>query len=219
VTANNSPRLGLMLPNNADPFDPDDFVETFTVLDGAPGVTPIANLAALPTGLTTAQHMSQYIQADNGAIWYWYKPSSGTPGAWMRSNSVGMLSQRSNGGLVQSTSTAAPGAVVLGTSVPLTAPGVRALRVDIDIDQINSSGSSGLYAVLLYQGSTLVKTFDRGGLPVSIPGDFNASYIYPAPAAGASLSFGVSICTGGLLAQNPTGTVSASGTTLTVSEI
>ena len=91
MTGKLTPRLGLMAPVNADVFTPDDFTDTFTKLDNAPGVTMIDSLGALPTGLTNAQHGSLYLERDNGALWMWKQPTTGSTGSWMRANNIGNI--------------------------------------------------------------------------------------------------------------------------------
>jgi hypothetical protein len=158
MTAATTPRLGLMLPNSSDTFAIADFDSTFTKLDNTPGITPVANYAALPTNLTSSQHGSVYLQSDNGSLWMWNKPSSAA-GAWKKINTVGMLGTAAQTATVSTASTSLPSGAVL-VSLNYTAAGGRRVLAFFSIDQVYNNGSYGYSQVGMFLdgGSTSVET-------------------------------------------------------------
>lgn len=217
MTANNTSRLGLMLPSDTDPFTPADFVNTFNILDGKPGITPIPNLASLPAGLTAAQHMSTYLEADNGALFYWYRPSSGSPGEWRRGNSVGRLSKVINAATVSSTATTAATAAVVATA-SFTVPGGRPIRLFLQYLQCRSSGSAGFFGVgFNVNGSVFASVQDEHSPNSGLLQEFEAQI--DTPVAGTSYTIQALIWTVGSPVQTPgTATVSGGATLLCVEQ-
>jgi hypothetical protein len=177
-----------MQPSQTDLFDPADIAHTFTILDGVPGVTPIANYAALPTNLTSAQHGSKYLQLDNGAEWYWYQPSSGSGGVWKRSNSIGQLGASN---FPSNYSLSWPGPLYASPTPTLatvsgTASGNRWLAITAWVTNMVISTDA---IFILYQGATEVSrlywTYDGTGLSGA-----SAMYYWAPPMApGASFTF------------------------------
>jgi hypothetical protein len=156
MTANTTPRLGLMLPVGSDTFTPDDFISTFTKLDGVPGITPVSSYAALPTGLTEKQHGSVYMQTDNLAQWMWNKPTSTSTGVWQRINSVGFLgSAPAMTKSYTNSTTSETGAPTIQT-VTVKAPGGRRLGVYARISSMSHSASGVTEIFIVYNGTTVV---------------------------------------------------------------
>lgn len=121
MTASKTANMALMLPVLSDPFSPDDFADTFTKLDAAPGVTVIANQASRPTGLGAAQHGRQYWQADQNIMWVWNQPSALVAGSWSRLGAKGWLGGAGNAAQVNTTAISvatAPTVVNVNTLVP-----------------------------------------------------------------------------------------------------
>lgn len=160
MTANTSPRMGLMLPSNSDPFTPDDFVATMTTLDGIPGITPVANYNALPSGLTAAQHGSCYLQMDNQALWMWYKPTSGSQGKFVRVNSLGVLGTDTFTTTIASSANTDSLAPTL-MSVTVTSPGGnRNLLVMAHIPAVDNTSSLNVTGVELFYNGTFKAWID-----------------------------------------------------------
>lgn len=184
MTANTSPRLGLMLPQNSDSFSPDDYVTSFTKLDNTPGVTLVPNFAGLPSNLTSAQHGSPYMQLDNGAEWYWYQPSAGTPGSWKRRNNLGILGQATQAAssIGTTTTVAASGPTLCTISIP-NMPGGRWLNLMVEFSGGNSNGIS---VCTLWVNSAIYKEISNYGNS----GNHFLSYWdipYPPVTAGSTL--------------------------------
>jgi hypothetical protein len=157
-----------MLPQNSDPFSPSDYTQTFTILDGVPGITPIPNYAALPTNLTSAQHGSKYLQLDNGAEWYWYKPTSGSGGSWKRSNSVGMLAQTFVPGEVDTFATgtySGPDSgvtpVTIATITGTVPGGGRPIGIFAHIRELWTTGGNGSPWLSIFMGINLNGSYVR----------------------------------------------------------
>lgn len=163
MTANTSPRLGLMLPQNTDPFDPNDFVSTFTTLDNTPGVTPISNYAALPVGLTASQHGSLYLQTDNTALWMWNKPTSGSTGSFRRINALGLLANSSQATTVVTAAVDDAHAPTIVTCT-ITVPGGRPLLVMTEGTFSNTSANGGTDFFVSMNGTAILRNnFTDGG--------------------------------------------------------
>jgi hypothetical protein len=121
MTASKTPNLALMSPVLSDPFSPDDFADTFSKLDLAPGITVILNQASRPTGLGAAQHGRMYWQADQNIVWVWVQPSSMVAGAWSRVGTKGWLGGAANAAQVNTTAISvntAPTIVNVNTLIP-----------------------------------------------------------------------------------------------------
>lgn len=145
MTASKTPRLGLMNPVGSDAFITADFSQTFGVLDANPGVPVVANAASRPTSYTTAQHGSMVFQADQGIIWSWNQPTSGSVGAWQRVGNKGFLGQAVNTGTVStSTTTYANGAVVV--SLDVTVPGGRPILVLMSWDILSNTNGPNVFS-------------------------------------------------------------------------
>lgn len=187
AVANTTPRLGLMLPTDTDPFDPADYDNTFSKLDSAPGFTLIPNYGALPNNLTQAQHGSPYMQLDNGAAWRWNQPSS-SAGTWLRINSLGLLSDAgplSSSNVITSASTAATAPTVAQTTV--TAPGGRAIEITGFAACANVSAPSHAYYLGLWVGSSLVREVPGTGTAYIVSNVPPVHYTIDNPAPGSSL--------------------------------
>jgi hypothetical protein len=128
MTASKTPNLGLMSPVLSDPFSPDDFSETFGILDQHPGVQVIANQASRPTGLGAAQHGRMYWQADQNIMWVWVQPSAMVAGEWQRSGCKGWLGGAYNGAQVNTTAITVASAPTI-VNVNTLVPGGRALMI------------------------------------------------------------------------------------------
>jgi hypothetical protein len=153
-----------MSPVDSDLFQASDFATTFGKLDAVPGTTIVPNYAGLPTTWGIPQHGSRVLQADTGAEWFWYNPSS--TGVWKRTNSLGLLSLTTQGAAVSTTLHAAPGPTFI-TSGNFTAPGKRALHVHLDMGIDNSSGTNGIVIItLLDNGVQIDENIYRTGLVV-----------------------------------------------------
>jgi hypothetical protein len=191
LTANTTPRLGLMSPTNADPFTPDDFAATFGILDAKPGITPVANYASLPANLTTNQHMSMYVQVDNGAMWYWYQPSSGSPGSWKRANSIGLLGSTSQNSNI-STTTTNPSAGPTLMSLTVTAPGGRPIRISVDCRSLQNNSSACCAVTSLWLGSGIVVEHGSGAKASTVGVQQFYDFIY-TPTPGQVMTWKVTL--------------------------
>ena len=144
-TAATTARLGLMNPVDADTFKVADYADTFQILDAIPGTYPVANSTerqALTWG--SAQHGTRVLQLDNGSEWYWYW--NGSSGAWKRVNCIGLMQfvQQSN-----PVSTVSSIGTTFIETPGFTAPGIRALRVDLRVGIDNSNGLDGIVEITL----------------------------------------------------------------------
>jgi hypothetical protein len=164
MTASTTPRLGLIQPAGSDNFVISDFDDTFSKLDGTPGVTPVANYAALPAGLTTAQHGSIYLALDTKALWMWSKP--GAPaGTWVRLNSVGVISQASQASTVTTSTTTSSLAPTL-VSTTFSVIGGRAVLLLFEHPRIQNDGTFGYSVCELWRdGLNVVDSVQSGGAP------------------------------------------------------
>lgn len=142
MTASKTPNLGLMNPQGSDSFSTTDFSQTFGILDTNPGITTVANQAALPTGFSNNQHGRRVWQADQDVEWVWNQPSSTVAGAWKRVGCKGWLGGVSNSGAV----TAASSAGIKVLEVSLLVPGGRPVLVMYSFlwVQDNQTGQAGI---------------------------------------------------------------------------
>lgn len=190
MTAQTTPRLGLLRPVGTDPFTIPDFAASMMKLDGTPGLTPIANFGALPTGLTSAQHGSVYLQTDNGSMWMWNKPGSAA-GSWKKLNTVGMLASANQPSAVSTSSTTlSSGATIV--SLNYTAAGGRRVMAFFSHQAIQNSGSYGYSQVgLLVDGSTTaseVSVMSGGSANKNISHRLMADLGTPAAGSAHSLT-------------------------------
>lgn len=121
MTASKTPNLGLMSPVLSDPFNPDDYAQTFGILDQNPGVKVVANQASRPTGWSNLQHGRLVWQADLNVMWLWNQPTSSVAGSWLRLGGYGLLGSATNPTQINSTAqnwTLAPIAVQTTVMVP-----------------------------------------------------------------------------------------------------
>lgn len=174
-----------MEPVDSDFFKSGDYNSTFQILDAVPGTLPVANLAALQA-LTWGipQHGTRVLQLDNGAEWYWYNPSG--VGVWKRTNSVGLLTTVAQSADV-STSLTSNGPTFI-TTPTFTAPGVRALRVDLRPQLDNTSGLNSIAVISVYDNGTNILNWNlRCGSKINNGGTsfFNSVWI-TNPTAGSS---------------------------------
>lgn len=217
MTANTTPRLGLMSPTNADPFTPDDFDATFAKLDAVPGITPVANFASLPSNLTAAQHMSCYIQADNGAEWYWYQPSSGSPGSWKRRNALGVIATASQNSNI-STTTTNPSLAPTVMQATVLAPGSRYIKVSVDLRALTNSSSICCSIGSLWLNGGLVVEHAVNAKAAGVSASNYFEFYYLPSAVGFSMTWRVAIRS----AASPGGggtTVANAISRLTISEV
>ena len=118
MTASRTPNLGLMSPVRADAFQPQDFRDTFSILDNNPGVLVIPNQASRPTGYGSDQHGRVVWQADLNIMWVWTQPNAAMAGYWERLATKGHLGGGINGDTVSSSAqSVATSAEVTGRSV------------------------------------------------------------------------------------------------------
>jgi hypothetical protein len=192
MTASSTPNLGLMLPVVADPFTSDDFRDTFTKLDNAPGVSVIPNQASRPTGLSTLQHGRMYWQADLNVMWIWNQPTSIVAGAWVRLGGFGLLATASNPTQINSTSinwTTAPVAVSLSAMVP----GGRPCLVMYNWQYVANDHSRQVTINMVENSSSQLERRHTGssfGINTGLP-PWASSYFYirPAQATQQSVTF------------------------------
>jgi len=143
MTASKTPALGLMNPVGSDPFLTSDFAQTFQAIDAAPGIAVVPNQASRPTGWTSNQHGRRVWQADQNIEWVWNQPSSGSPGAWLRTFAKGVLANATVGGFLGTSNTNyATGPTIV--SIPnVIIPGGRPIRVTYWYDWLaNDYGQS-----------------------------------------------------------------------------
>jgi hypothetical protein len=160
-TATTTPKLGLISPTNTDQFSTADIANSMGVLDGSPGILPVANQAARPTTWTHLQHGRTIRQLDQGIDWWWDKVDSSATGTWRRTSSKGILYSQTNGSSVSSaTTTYASGATVIDTPTVLI-PGGRQIRVIVRWDTFGNS--AGLAMGHYWEGSTLVNSWGVNG--------------------------------------------------------
>lgn len=162
MTASTTPRLGLMLPSGSDSYNISDFDDTFTILDGKPGIAPVANYAALPSTLTTAQHGSVYLQLDNKSLWMWNKPGAGA-GTWVKLNTVGLISSVTQASIV-STSTTDPSSAPSMVNTNFQVPGGRAVLILFEHPRISNDGTYGYSVCEMWRdGVDIVDSVQSGG--------------------------------------------------------
>jgi hypothetical protein len=153
-----------MQPASGDNFTLSDFDDTFQKLDNAPGVTPVANYAAisaLAATLTTSQNNSIYLQADNGSLWQWVKPGAGA-GSFRKINTTGLLRSVTQAATVTTTTTD-PAAAPSMVSTTFTMPGGRAIGLLFQHHTVANSGSFGYSYVALYINNTFATSSIMSG--------------------------------------------------------
>jgi hypothetical protein len=208
-----------MEPVDSDFFKSADFNSTFQILDAMPGTLPVANLAALQAlTWTSAQHGTRVLQLDNGAEWYWYQPSGA--GVWKRTNSVGLINNTIQSSDV-STSLTSNGPTFIQTPT-FTAPGVRALRVDLRTQLDNTNGLNSIAVINIYDNGTNLVTWNmRVGSRIDSNGTgfFNTGFILN-PTAGSSHQISARVrCSSISSANGGQGTVTVRYSALTVTEV
>lgn len=220
TTAALTSRLGLMEPVDSDYFKSEDYYSTFQILDAVPGTLPVANLAALQAlNWGVNQHGTRVLQLDNGAEWYWYNPSG--VGVWKRTNSVGLLTSTVQSADVSTTLTSNGPTFI--TTPNLTAPGVRALRVDLRVGLDNTSGFDSVCIVDVYDnGTNLMEWRIRCGSPIGTTygtGFFNSIFI-ANPTAGSAHRLSAKVRSAyGSPASGGSGTTVVRYSVLTVTEV
>lgn len=208
-----------MSPVDSDFFKSGDYNATFAILDAIPGTLPVANLAALQALTWGAnQHGTRVLQLDNGAEWYWYQPSGG--GVWKRTNSVGLITSATQSADV-STSLTSNGPTFISTPT-FTAPGVRALRIDLRPQLDNSNGLNSVCTVNIYDNGTNLVTWNiRCGSRIDNNGTgFATSALIANPTAGSSHQISARIRSSSLSAgSGGGGTSTVRFSVLTVTEV
>ena len=208
-----------MEPVDSDFFKSGDYNSTFQILDAIPGTLPVANLAALQA-LTWGvnQHGTRVLQLDNGAEWYWYCPSG--VGTWKRTNTVGLLTSATQSADVSTTLTSNGPTFI--TTPTFTAPGVRALRVDLRPQVDNTSGLNSIAVVNIYDNGTNLVTWNiRCGSYIdgNGTGSFLSTFI-ANPTAGSSHQISARVrCSGVSSASGGHGTTTMRYSVLTVTEV
>lgn len=185
MTANNTPRLGLMLPGEPDAFDPTDFVTSFATLDATPGTRMVANYGSLPSNLTQAQHGSPYLALDNGTLWYWYQPSA-SRGSFKRLNSLGVLSSvQASDNVTTAVTTAASAPTAASTTV--VAPGGRAIEIYAYAGLTNVSAASHASILSLWVNNVLVREISTTGSQYVVADESIIKYVILNPTPGQSI--------------------------------
>lgn len=179
MTANSTPRLGLMAPVDSDLFLSSDFNTTFTKLDAVPGTTIVANYAALTAlSWTSAQYGSKAIQLDNRAEWMWV-----TPGSWVRTNNIGELAYATQSAPITTIVTTAGGGPTFITTGNFTAPGGRNLRVHLNMGLSNSASQTGIAIITIYDNGTQIDEFNyRAGALINNQGNNQHAFSRIVPA-------------------------------------
>lgn len=147
-----------MLPQGSDNFVIADFDDTFTRLDNAPGVTPVASYAALTVlggTLGTAQHGSLYLTKDNFGLWMWNRPTSAA-GTFVKINTRGQLASAS---MTIPASTSANSDLTGFTLLTTTfvAPGGRNVYAFFSHPEVTNSGSFGASSVSMWLDNGIVE--------------------------------------------------------------
>jgi hypothetical protein len=200
MTASKTPNLALMSPVLSDPFSPDDFADTFSKLDLAPGITVILNQASRPTGLGAAQHGRMYWQADQNIVWVWVQPSSMVAGAWSRVGTKGWLGGAANAAQVNTTAISvntAPTIVNVNTLIP----GGRPVLVLYRWTFIGNDQARYATINLLANSSSVQEArFNGNGFGVAYtantpypPQSQMHGFIYGAPGAQQNVNFQVKL--------------------------
>lgn len=209
----------LPAPVDSDTFSSSDFTDAFTKIDNAPGVTTVANyaaLTALPWG--TAQHGLKAIQLDNLAEWIWINPSGS--GTFKRTNSLGLLKQVAQGSDVSTNATTGLGVRAVHTG-NVTAAGGRSWYINAYLGLDNDSGSNGMVAVNLTDNGASIKYAGyRAGAPHFVNGNHTSLDWFITPSAGSVHDIGIYIRSdGGSIANGGHGTSSARECLLTIVEV
>lgn len=200
MTASKTPNLQLMSPVLSDPFNPDDFADTFGKLDLTPGVQVIPNQASRPSGLGSNQHGRMYWQADQNIMWVWTQPSSIVAGAWARSGTKGWLGGAFNAAQVNTTAiSVATAPTIINTSVLI--PGGRPVLVLYRWTFIGNSYAKYATINLMGNSSNLSETRHNGnGFDVAYSGSYPYppqsqmhGYLYGAPGSQTTVNFQVKL--------------------------
>lgn len=196
MTASKTPNLGLMSPVLSDSFTPEDFAQTFGILDAHPGIEVIANQAARPSNLGSAQHGRMYLQADQNIMWVWNQPVSNVAGSWLRQGTKGWLGGAGNAAQVNTTAISvatAPTIVNVNTLVPGGRP-VLVLYKWIFIG--NSSARFATVNLVANSSNVQESRFNGNGFDVAYSGAMPYppqsqmhGYIYSAPGSQQNVNF------------------------------
>lgn len=187
MTASKTPNLGLMSPVLSDSFSPDDFAQTFGILDAHPGVEVIDNLASRPTNLGAAQHGRLYWQADLNVMWVWIQPVSNVAGYWDRFGSKGFLGGAYNGAQVNTTAISVATAPTI-VNVSTVLPGGRCVFVNIRWTFIGNSYARFATIDLMANSSVVMESrFNGNGFDVA----YSGSTPYPPQSASLGYVYGM----------------------------
>lgn len=185
ATASHTPNLSLMLPVDSDQFTPDDYRDTFTKLDNAPGITVAPNQASRPTGWSNSQHGRMVWQADLNVMWIWNQPSALVGGSWVRSGSYGLLGSALNATQINSTAvnwTVAPTVV----SVNVMVPGGRPCLVKYGWEYVANDHSHQVTLTLVENSTSVLERRHTGssyGVVSGVPPSASAYYWVRSSAA------------------------------------
>lgn len=196
MTASKTPNLGLMSPVLSDSFDPQDFVETFGILDQNPGIRQIPNEVGRPSNLGSNQHGRMYWQADQNIMWVWDQPSSVVAGNWRRSGSKGWLGGAYNAAQVNTTAMSVNTAPTI-VNVNTMAPGGRPLLILFRWVFIGNDSAKFATINLLANSSNLHEArFNGNGFGVAYsstwpypPQSTQYGFVYSAPSAQTNINF------------------------------
>lgn len=217
MTANTTPRSGLIQPGNSDYFDPADFATSFGIIDNMPGFKLVANYGSLPTNLTVAQHGSPYLQLDNGAAWFWYQPSN-APGSFKRFNSLGLLSSVQAAGNISTTATTAVSAPTVA-STTITAPGGRSIEVYAHAGCTNLTSLSHGSILSLWVNNVMVKEAQTTGSQYGVSDEAVIRHVIVNPTPGQSIPIRITPRTFSGSGGGGTVTAYAASTGIIVSEL
>ncbi len=159
AVANFTPRLQLPAPVDSDPFSASDFSTQNNILDANPGIkiVPAYNgTGGLSTlNYTQAQHGSLVLQADRGALWYWYQPTS-SAGSWKRANSIGLITRTTQNADVSTTATSGNGVLAV-SSGNFTVPGGRYIGIDVEMGLDGTSGPNSTAKLNITDNGDLIR--------------------------------------------------------------
>lgn len=158
-----SPRLGLERPLLADPFDPQDYADNLTLLDGFPGLF-ITTSGARPAGWGVAHTGMRIFETDTGLAWWW------NGSAWRRVAPQGLLAVAEIAADFPTSSTAAVAAITAASvAIPSTHVGSTTKRIKITGTWYNldngTSTTLGACEVSIWRGTTAIVTQLKRGRP------------------------------------------------------